>query len=152
MVTRKHFPYPLMEDDFVEGAKKIKDVLGCTEKHVYYRFQQKTSGIPFEWRAATICLSRSIYEAHRFAQASKHANWNAEETAIVQMHLAVNKAVALLEQLAERGTPVETLSPDEIACYAEVMAAAALATIKVIKLLMARREWTSGTLYTPATI
>jgi hypothetical protein len=85
-----------------KGAGEVSDVLGCTKKHVYYRFEQKNSGIPFKTEGSTICLSRSLYEAYRFAQARKHANWDKEETGWVEMHLAVRKAAALIEQLAER--------------------------------------------------
>ena len=52
--------------------------------------------------------------------------------------MAVRKAAALIEQLAERGMSLDGLTPDELACYAEVMDAAVAATSKLIELLRPR--------------
>jgi hypothetical protein len=48
--------------------------------------------------------------------------------------VAVRKAAALIEQLAERGMSLDGLTPDELACYADVMDAAVAATSKLIEL------------------
>ena len=52
--------------------------------------------------------------------------------------MAVRKAAALIEQLAERSMSFDGLTPDEFACYAEVMDAAVAATSKLIELLRPR--------------
>jgi len=126
-----YFEYPLMVHNRAKGAQEISRVVGCTTRHVYYliercRFPYETDG------SSTIFLRRSVYYAWLWAQAQINARWNVEESALVEMNLAVNQAAALLEQLRVRQLAVHELEPDQVTCFASVMEAAVTATSKAL--------------------
>ncbi|WP_441234497.1 hypothetical protein [Bradyrhizobium sp. 930_D9_N1_4] len=130
-----HYQFPLMRPNLVRTAAKIGErIMDCTARHVFFRYEQNTAGIPFEMEGSTICLRHSFYEAYCFTRASKRAKWDVEDIAWAQMHLSMRKAESLLSQLAVRGMAVEQLAPDEIACYAVVMADAVAAASKALRL------------------
>jgi hypothetical protein len=126
-----YFEHPLMVHDTARGAREMSKIVGCTPRHIYYlcertKFPYETDG------SSTLQLRRSVYFAWLFAQAQKHGGWDLEETAMVEMNLAVHRAGALMRQLSARQRTVSALNAEELVCYAGVMGAAVTAADKVL--------------------
>jgi hypothetical protein len=124
------FEYTLMVNDQARGAREMSHVVGCTPRHIFYLVEK--CRFPFERVGASLCLRRSVYHAWLMAQAQLHANWNAEEAALVEMNLAVRKAAVLIEQLRARQLAVHQLEADQLTCFADVMESAVSSTDKAL--------------------
>jgi excisionase family DNA binding protein len=121
--------HPMVLDQ-ARGAQEISDVVGCTTRHIYHLVEK--CHFPYERVGSTLCLRRSVYHAWLWAQAQLHANWNAEEAALVEMNLSVRKAAALIEQIRQRQLSVHSLDPEQLTCFAAVMESAVLAADKAL--------------------
>jgi hypothetical protein len=124
------FEHPLMVHDQAKTANEMSDIVGCTPRHIFYLCER--TSFPYERVGSTLCLRRSVYHAWLWAQAQRHAKWNAEEAALVEVNLALRKAAALMDQLRARQITVDALDPEQLTCFAAVMESAVNSAGKVL--------------------
>lgn len=125
--------FPMVTDQ-EKGARGMSTIVGCTTRRIFHLVEN--CRFPYERVGTTLCLRRSVFYAWLWAQAQTNAKWNLEEyateSALVEMNLAVRKAAALIEQLRLRQMAVQSLNPDQLACFATVMESAVLAADRAI--------------------
>lgn len=126
-----HYDYPpLMRENRIVGADNIGTAWRCKRRRVFHLYEKCRSVLVKEGGKLTLYLS--LHEAWVFAQAAARCRWDANEKALVEMHLALNKAAALVRELELRRLRVTDLSRDELICYGDVMNEAVATAKKVL--------------------